>query len=90
MIQEYAKDTLTYIVENRVNVFTSLTLLLVIVIAVYYWIKSEVGTVSSKDLVAIFSVVGILVLPLLLGVVGAAVIIGLIKFYEFIFSLLGV
>lgn len=90
MIQEYTKDIWAYIVENRVNVSTSLTLVLAMTIAVYYWIKSEVGVVSRKDLMAMSSVVGILLAPLVLGVVGAAVIIGLIKFYEFIFSLSGV
>jgi len=87
MVQEYIDAFQNYIVVNREYLATFVTLSVGMAMIVYYWIRSEVEELSTEDRKAIFWLGSVFVIPVLFSVVAALIILGLLKFFKFLFAL---
>jgi len=87
-MDKYLAAAQLYWVENREAISTTVVLCLASAYMVYRWIKHESGgKISPSDRWMLFWLVGIFVIPIALGAVIAGIILILLKFFGFIYSL---
>lgn len=77
-----------FTVEDPPLTATLWTMALFVGVVVFVWLRREAGgKIKRSDWIAFGAAVGIFAVPLLFGVVIAALITGLIALYTFLFSL---
>jgi len=87
-MEEYLAAAKLYWIGNREIISTAVVLHLVVVYVVYRWIEQESGgKIPPADRVALFWVLGIFAVPIVFGAAVAGIILILIKFFSFVYSL---
>ena len=77
-----------FVVENPPETAMAWTLGLFMALVLYFWIRKEAGgKIKKGDVLMVAGILGIFLVPLIMGAIVALVITGLIALYTLLFSL---
>ena len=77
-----------FVIDNPAQTATIWTMALLMWLALYLWLRKECdGKIQKSDVLAVASILGLLVVPLVMGVIVGLVITALVALYTLLFAL---
>ena len=77
-----------FVIDNPAQTATIWTMALLMWLALYLWLRKECdGKIQKSDVLAVASILGLLVVPLVMGAIVGLVITALAALYTLLFSL---